>query len=133
MYASRAETNLVMKAQTEQMKATNENIADIEAGLQSANKCMLAVGVLVVIVAQTTGIFGKNVQKYIDCALEFTKMSPECKVLFESHITLSPLSLSLYIYHQACVMPTFIYIYHQKKAFFYTIFFVAHGVESPRT
>ena len=43
MYPSRAETNLVMKAQTEQMKATNDNIADIEAGLQSANKCMFSL------------------------------------------------------------------------------------------
>jgi hypothetical protein len=43
VYASRAETNLVMKTQTEQMKATNDNIADIEAGLQSANKCMFSL------------------------------------------------------------------------------------------
>jgi SNARE protein len=91
-----AETAVSLKAQTEQMKSTNQNIAEVDAGINRADKvikqigrriatdkmivCLILailLGILGIIIAKATGTMpGSN--EPVDCTMPFAQYLAEC-------------------------------------------------------
>lgn len=92
------ESNLALKAQSEQMKATNQDIAEVDQGIRRANTVLRQIGrriatdkmIMCLILLLILGILGILVAKAanlmpsdgdsepIDCALDFTQTTKKC-------------------------------------------------------